>query len=63
MTGMFRLCIELEYLDLSSFDTSNVTDMSGMFNRCYELKEVKGINKFIQIKLIICLQCFNYAKN
>jgi surface protein len=46
MNSMFQLCTELEYLDLSNFDTSNVTDMSYMFNECYKLKEIKGINKF-----------------
>ena len=27
MKAMFQLCNEIEYLDLSNFDTSNVTDM------------------------------------
>ena len=43
---MFQKCYELEYIDLSSFDTSNVTNMSWMFNQCNKLKEIKGINKF-----------------
>ena len=43
---MFQQCNELEYLDLSNFDTSKVTDMSFMFSECYKLKEIKGINKF-----------------
>ena len=46
MTGMFQECKELEYLDLSNFDTSNVTDMAWMFNQCNKLKEIKGLNKF-----------------
>ena len=37
---------ELKYLDLSSFNTSNVTDMGFMFNGCKNLKEIKGINNF-----------------
>ncbi len=45
MSTMFDECIELEYLDLSNFDTSNVTDMGWMFNKCLKLKEIKGINK------------------
>ena len=32
MSTMFQECSELEYLDLSNFNTSNVTDMSYMFN-------------------------------
>ena len=43
---MFGECYELEYLDLSNFDTSNVTNMSFMFSNCNKLKEIKGINKF-----------------
>ena len=44
--AMFQLCSELEYLDLSNFDTSNVFKMSFLFNQCLKLKEIKGINKF-----------------
>ena len=33
-------------MDLSNFDTSKVNDMGGMFNECYKLKSIKGINKF-----------------
>ena len=44
---MFQECNELEYLDLSNFNTHNVTDMEAMFNNCNKLKEIKGINKFI----------------
>ena len=31
MTGMFSFCDELEYLDLTNFDTSNVENMKSMF--------------------------------
>ena len=46
MSSMFEECEELEYLDLSNFNTSNVTNMEFMFKRCYKLKEIKGINNF-----------------
>jgi len=46
MNGMFAECKELEYLDLSNFDTSKVKNMGVMFYNCYKLKEIKGINKF-----------------
>jgi len=46
MNAMFQECNELEYLDLSNFNTSNVTEMEYMFNFCRKLKEIKGINKF-----------------
>jgi surface protein len=32
MNSMFQECSELEYLDLSTFNTENVTNMTGMFN-------------------------------
>ena len=53
MNSMFVKCNELEYLDLSYFDTSNVNNMECMFFKCNKLKEIKGINKLIQIKLQI----------
>ena len=43
---MFQECNELEYLDLSNINTSNVEDMGWMFNECNKLKEIKGINNF-----------------
>ena len=46
MEGMFQYCNELEYLDLSSFDTSNVINMKNLFNKSKKLKDIKGINKF-----------------
>ena len=46
MNGMFAFCNELEYLDLSNFDTSNVINMNYMFLDCHKLKEIKGLNKF-----------------
>ena len=52
MNAMFQGCNELEYLDLSNFDTSNVTDMNHMFASCHKLKEIKGINKFNTNKVI-----------
>ena len=47
MRVMFQKCNELEYLDLSNFETSKVRNMEVMFNKCHKLKEIKGINKFI----------------
>ena len=46
MNSMFQECYELEYLDLTNFNTANVTNMKCMFNECHKLKEIKGINKF-----------------
>ena len=52
MYSMFQGCKELESLDLSNFDTSNVIDMGYMFNKCNKLKEIKGIDNFNINKVI-----------
>ena len=46
MYGLFQSCAELNYLDLSNFDTSSVYNMKQMFNGCKLLKKIKGINLF-----------------
>ena len=46
MQRFFEKCVNIKYLDLSNFNTKNVTDMKWMFNECHKLKEKKGINKF-----------------
>ena len=58
---MFQLCGELEYIDLSNFDTSKVTDMSYMFNECLKLKEIKGINNFNTINVTNMKTMFQYC--
>ena len=45
MRSMFQKCSNIEYLDLSNFDTSKVNDISFMFNCCDKLKKIKGLNK------------------
>ena len=41
---MFQACTNLEYLDLSNFNTSNVRDFSWMFNQCNKLKYLNLLN-------------------
>jgi len=43
MKCMFQGCQELEYLDLSNFNTSKVTDMQILFGGCSKLKEKNGL--------------------
>ena len=43
---MFKNCINLESLDLSSFNTNNVTDMTEMFSGCSSLKNLKFSDSF-----------------
>ena len=41
---MFNGCCKLNELDLSNFNTSNVTDMSYMFQRCTSLENLNISN-------------------
>ena len=49
---MFQACNTLKSLDLSNFNTCNDIDMGWMFNKCRQLKEIKGINNFNTSKVI-----------
>ena len=40
----FQGCTHLEYIDVSTWDTSNVTDMAYMFNKCESLRTVDFSN-------------------
>ena len=40
MSSMFDNCKSLQELDVSEFDTSNVVDMSFLFQGCENLKEI-----------------------
>ena len=57
--AMFQFCTEIEKIDLSGFDTSNVTNMSYMFNKCKKLKEIKGLNTFITKNVKDMARMFN----
>ena len=48
---LFEECSNIISLDFTNFNTSNVTKMNHMFNKCHKLKEIKGINKFITNKV------------
>ena len=45
MKSMFDGCSSLKNLDLSNFNTLNVTNMSCMFNGCTSLKNI-NLSKF-----------------
>ena len=48
MDGMFWECSSLNELNLSNFNTNNVTDMNYMFSKCSEQLKIKmkSLNKF-----------------
>ena len=45
MYGMFCKCHSLTNINLSNFNTQNVTDMSYMFRKCSSLKKENIITK------------------
>ena len=47
---MFRECSSLTNIDLTNFNTNNVTDMNDMFYGCSSLKEL-NLNNFNTIKI------------
>lgn len=40
----FQDCLSLRFIDVSSWDTSNVTLFQNLFNNCRSLRRIKGIN-------------------
>lgn len=46
MSLMFNHCESLREVDVSSFDTINVNSMRSMFQCCYVLKKIIGLNNF-----------------
>lgn len=40
VTSLFRMCQNLEYVDMSNFRTNEITSMHGMFYGCIRLKEL-----------------------
>ena len=44
---MFFQCYSLTFLDLSNFDTQNVTNMYGMFYGCVNLATIYASDKFV----------------
>ena len=46
MSGMFYGCNNLTNIDLSNFDTKNVTDMNAIFYGCNNLTNI-DLSKFI----------------
>ena len=60
---MFSGCASLKNLDLCSFNTSNVTDMTSMFDRSNQLKTVKVSSKWSTERVIFSdnmfFQCYS----
>ena len=57
---MFYDCSALKSLDLSNFDTKNVTDMQSMFNGCSALTTIYASEKFVTTT---CVDDYNMFAN
>ena len=63
MKYMFYGCQNLTTLDLSNFNTNQVTEMENMFGKCINLKEIKGLDKFNTENVYNMKEMFNECKN
>ena len=60
LNGMFHTAM-VKYLDVSGFDTSNVTRMNQMFENTERVEEIKGLENFNTSKVISFQDMFNNA--
>ena len=47
MDAMFNNCEAIETIDVSSFDTANVVEFSQVFEACYSLNNIVGLEKWV----------------
>ena len=59
---LFRNCINITSIDLSSFDSSKINNMHYMFGRCFNLEEI-NFNNFNTEKVTNMSYCFNKCKS
>jgi surface protein len=62
MNRMFNYCNKLTSLDLSSWNTGNVTDMSEMFNNCQSLTTIGDVSNWDTSSVTDMSNIFNYCK-
>lgn len=58
---MFNYCSSLKVLDLSTFNTANVEDMTSMFNRCENLVTIYASDNFVTTKVTKSDTMFYYV--
>ena len=63
LSGVFARLNKVEVIDISGWDTSNVINMSYMFNRCTKLKKIVGIENLDVSKLKTTKIMFYGCKN
>jgi len=60
---MFFSCDKIIYIDLSSFNTKNITNMEGMFSNCLSLKYIKGLSNWNIQKVLTMANMFYNCKS
>ena len=58
--GWFAGCDNLTYVDLEKLDTTDVTNMSYMFNNCYRLTQINGIER-LKVSNVTNMNCMFYS--
>lgn len=62
MAQIFYSCKQVKTLDLTGWDTSNVTTMASMFDNCSALTNIIGLSKFNLSKVTTTANMLQYAK-
>ncbi len=63
MDSIFGHCSSLTEIDVSHFDTSNVTTMIYSFNGCSKLTTIKGLEQFDTSNVTNMMEMFYYCTN
>ena len=63
LSGVFAFFNKVEVIDISGWDTSNVTDMTFMFRHCPKLKNIIGIENLDVSKLEYSNCMFSNCEN
>lgn len=63
MNSVFDGCRNLEELDLTNMNTSNVTTMENMFRNCFALKNIKGLEDFDVSNVTTMRNMFYYCQS
>lgn len=58
-SDIFEYCVNIASLDLSNFNTSNVTGMNNMFNECNALTSIIGLENFNTSKVDDMMSMFS----
>ena len=60
---LFKDCIELIKIDLTNFETNEITSFKGLFQGCVNLKEIKGLNNIKTSQIVNLENMFHNCEN